>query len=92
MPVYARIRPYAQKLLEYCSSFCEIVIFTASVPEYANVIVDLLDEKRQFVSHRLFRDACTYVNGLYVKDLSRLGRDLVILFLLAYFLESNCYC
>ena len=77
MKVYARIRPYAKQLLEYCSSFCEIVIFTASVPEYANTIINLLDEQNKFVNYRLFREHCTFVNGVYVKDLSRLGRDLV---------------
>ena len=75
--IYVRFRPYARQLLEYCSMFCEIVIFTASIPSYANIVIDLLDPEKKYVSHRLFREHCTFVNGLYVKDLNRLGRDLV---------------
>ena len=75
--IYVRIRPYARQLLEYCSKFCEIVIFTASIPSYANTVINILDPEGKFVSHRLFREHCTFVNGLYVKDLYRLGRDLV---------------
>ena len=77
MKIYVRIRPYARQLLEYCSLFCEIVIFTASIPAYGNTVINLLDPERKFISHRLFREHCTYVDGAYIKDLNLLGRDLV---------------
>lgn len=38
-------------------------------------MADLLDQHRVF-SSRLFRDSCVFHRGNYVKDLSRLGRDL----------------
>jgi RNA polymerase II subunit A small phosphatase-like protein len=38
-------------------------------------VADLLDKKGVFRS-RLFREACVFHDGNYVKDLNRLGRDL----------------
>ena len=38
-------------------------------------MIDLLD-KYQVVQHRLFREHCTFYKGNFVKDLSRLGRDM----------------
>ena len=75
--VFARIRPYANQFLEYCSQFCEIVIFTASRQEYADRMLDFLDPEKKLIKHRLFRESCTKIGKAYVKDLNRLGRDLV---------------
>ena len=75
--VYGRIRPYTKELLQYCSQFCEVVVFTASVPEYADKIIDFIDPERQFIHKRLYRESCTFINRNYVKDLNRLGRPLV---------------
>ena len=51
----------------------EIVIFTASLPEYANLILDLLDTNH-VIKGRLFRKQCIEYNGSLVKDLSMIGR------------------
>ena len=37
--------------------------------------MDQLDTKR-YCSARLFREHCTSTNGIFVKDMSKLGRDL----------------
>ena len=37
--------------------------------------MDLLDI-HNVVSHRLFRDSCTFSAGTFVKDISRVGREL----------------
>jgi len=57
------------------STLYELVIFTASVSEYANSIIDVLDSQRVIV-HRLYRNHCTCANEEYIKDLSLIGRDL----------------
>jgi CTD small phosphatase-like protein 2 len=36
----------------------EVVIFTASHSCYANVVVDYLDPKKEWVTHRLYRETC----------------------------------
>lgn len=44
-------------------------------PQYADPVADLLDQWGVFRS-RLFRESCVFHRGNYVKDLSRLGREL----------------
>lgn len=48
---------------------------TYLLPQYADPVADLLDKWGAFRA-RLFRESCVFHRGNYVKDLSRLGRDL----------------
>lgn len=48
---------------------------TFSSLQYADPVTDLLDRCGVFRA-RLFRESCVFHQGCYVKDLSRLGRDL----------------
>ena len=57
------------------SKLYEIVVFTAGLKEYADWILNDLD-KHGFISHRLYRDHTKQRNGVYIKDLSKLGRSL----------------
>jgi Dullard-like phosphatase family protein len=68
-------RPGVDQFLERLSKHYEIAIFTASLSPYANPLIDQLDPKRR-VSHRLFREHCTSSNGMFIKDMKKLGRDL----------------
>ena len=72
------------------SKYYEIIIFTASIPIYANKVIDIIDPDK-LISHRLFRSSWVEhksinANGdptsYWVKDLSRLSRfidDIIIL-------------
>jgi len=73
--VYVSKRPFAVEFLNEMGKYFEIVVFTASIPKYADPLLDLLDEQK-VISWRLFRDSCTYFKGNYVKDLAKMGRDL----------------
>lgn len=57
------------------SKYYELVIFTAGLKEYADWILNDFD-RSNFIKYRLYRNSCRFRKGVYVKDLSRLGRDL----------------
>ena len=57
------------------SFYYEIVMFTASLSKYAEPLYAKLDPKN-VSSYLLFREHCTFHNGLFVKDMAALGRDL----------------
>lgn len=57
------------------SRIFEITIFTAARDDYADIILDELD-KSNYISNRLYRRHMTKFNGVSIKDLSMIGRDL----------------
>lgn len=53
----------------------EIIIFTAGLKDYADKILDELDPEG-YISRRLYRDSCMVVEGVYIKDLMTIDKDL----------------
>ncbi|CAD8076860.1 unnamed protein product [Paramecium sonneborni] len=68
------VRPYAQQFLKEMSKYYEIVIFTAAQQDYADFILDLIDDE-QVIGYRLYRQHTTLVKNTYVKDINKIGRD-----------------
>ncbi|XP_070662501.1 uncharacterized protein [Malus domestica] len=89
MTFYVVKRPGVDEFLEKLGNKYEVVVFTAGLREYATLVLDRLDRKR-VISHRLYRDTCTEINGRFVKDLSGLGRDLSRLVIVDD--NPNAYC
>jgi len=73
--VYVLKRPGVDNFLEQTGKIFELVVFTASLSKYADPVLDLLDIHK-VIRSRLFREHCCNHKGNYVKDLSKLGRDL----------------
>ncbi|KAM7064235.1 CTD small phosphatase-like protein isoform 3-T3 [Molossus nigricans] len=84
--VYVLKRPHVDEFLQRMGQLFECVLFTASLAkapslhcdtafQYADPVADLLDRWGVFRA-RLFRESCVFHRGNYVKDLSRLGREL----------------
>ncbi|KAJ8390188.1 hypothetical protein AAFF_G00109270 [Aldrovandia affinis] len=73
--VYVLKRPHVDAFLQRMGELFECVLFTASLAKYADPVTDLLDRCGVFRA-RLFRESCVFHQGCYVKDLSRLGREL----------------
>ena len=49
----------------------EICVFTAGEKDYADTILNFIDEDRTIIKHRLYRQHCVKPEqGVYVKDLS----------------------
>ena len=57
------------------SKYYELVIFTAAVKEYADNILDSIDEKKR-IAYRLYREHTRIEDFVSIKDLSMIGRDL----------------
>ena len=71
-----KIRPNCITFLKTLSQYYELVIFTAASQDYADWILDVLDPDHSLLAHRLYRQHTQYDEGVYVKDLGLLGRDL----------------
>jgi Dullard-like phosphatase family protein len=69
-------RPHTDYFLNKVSQWYELVIFTASLPEYADPVIDWLDPDRRYFKKRLFRDACTPRGFSFTKDLTLAESDL----------------
>eukprot|EP00747_Dinoflagellata_sp_TGD_P025759 gnl/TRDRNA2_/TRDRNA2_131463_c0_seq4.p1 gnl/TRDRNA2_/TRDRNA2_131463_c0~~gnl/TRDRNA2_/TRDRNA2_131463_c0_seq4.p1 ORF type:complete len:300 (+),score=70.46 gnl/TRDRNA2_/TRDRNA2_131463_c0_seq4:164-1063(+) len=74
-PVFVLKRPFVDEFLVKMAELYEVVVYTASMSAYANPLMDQLD-KLNLCTYRLFREACTRSSGGYMKDLSKIGRNL----------------
>ena len=72
---YVQVRPFADYFLSEMGKLFEIVIFTAAAEDYADLVLKELD-KNNNISHRLYRKHTKQKNGVFLKDLSKLGRDI----------------
>ncbi|KAI8967635.1 NLI interacting factor [Mycotypha africana] len=69
-------RPHVDFFLKTISQWYKIVIYTASMAEYADPVIDWLDQENNLISQRFFRQSCVIVNGNYLKDLTLAEKDL----------------
>ena len=67
-------RPGVDKFLHDMAQYYEIVLYSPSIDGIADPVVTSLD-KDGCIMHRLYRDATFYQNGVHVKDLNRLNRN-----------------
>lgn len=72
---YVIKRPHVDTFLKKVAEWYDVVIFTASMRQYADPLIDQLDPKR-LVKGRLFRESCLSKDGNFVKDLSLIKQDL----------------
>ncbi|KAG0023856.1 Nuclear envelope morphology protein 1 [Podila clonocystis] len=69
-------RPHVDYFLKKVAEWYKLVIFTASMAEYADPVIDWLDQSRTLFDKRYFRQACYFKNGSYLKDLTVIEPDL----------------
>ena len=72
---YVKVRMGTENFIRKLSKYCEIAIFTASTQNYADIVINGLDCK-DLIDYRLYREHTTLINGVNIKDLSKLGRDM----------------
>ena len=73
---YVHKRPHCDDFLKRVCKWYKLVVFTASVQEYADPVIDWLEQERKYFSGRYYRQHCTFRNGAYIKDLSSVEPDL----------------
>lgn len=79
--IYVLFRPGAKEFLTKMAKIYEIVIFTASVEAYAKPLMEVLDPSK-VCTKLLCREYCSQQGAMYVKDMSKLGRNLEDIILL----------
>ena len=73
--IYVLIRPGAVEFIKKVAKLFEVVLFTASIPQYALQVIDIIDTNKN-IKYKLTRQHCTFLNGIYIKELKKLDRDL----------------
>lgn len=73
---YVHKRPHCDDFLKKVCKWYKVVIFTASVQEYADPVIDWLEQEKKYFAGRYYRQHCTFRNGSYIKDLSSIETDL----------------
>ena len=73
--IHVLVRPGVEKFITIMKDYFEIIIFTASISKYADILMNIIDPNN-YCPYRLFREHCSFINNNYVKDLTRLGRNL----------------
>ena len=71
-----KTRPNLNLFLSEINKIYELIIFTAGTQEYADPILNIIDQKNCFFEKRLYRQHAIIIDDGFVKDLSLLGRDL----------------
>mmetsp|Transcript_17687 Transcript_17687/g.17659 ORF Transcript_17687/g.17659 Transcript_17687/m.17659 type:complete len:150 (-) Transcript_17687:149-598(-) len=69
------VRPGCATFLNELKKYYEITIFTAALQDYADWAIDSIDTESA-ISYRLYRHHTISLGPIFMKDLSRLGRDL----------------
>ena len=84
---YIQIRPGAEDFIKELSEFYEIIIFTAALQVYADLVIDGIDPDG-VISDRLYRQHTINVGNTNLKDLEKLGRDLKHVIIIDNFMEN----
>jgi Dullard-like phosphatase family protein len=69
-------RPFLEKFLDELKNHYYIIIFTASLKEYADIILDHLDPNNDIFKERYYREHLQEKETCFVKDLTILKRDI----------------
>lgn len=70
-------RPGVDQFLQtVASADFEVIIFTSENAFMIWPVIDKLDPENKFITYRLFRDSTHFTDGVHVKNLDGLNRDL----------------
>lgn len=70
------VRPYLFEFLNEMSQYFEIMIFTASTKDYADLILNIIDPNNRYIKARYYRESTSIMGMEVVKDLTKIKKDL----------------
>ena len=72
------LRPGLDNFLDIIKNYYEIIVFTSGTRDYADKVLNLIEHKigKKIFDGRLYREHTTCIGNKYIKDLSKIGRDL----------------
>ena len=71
-----RVRPGINEFLDEVGKYYELIIFTTATQDYADALIDAVEEDKIYFDHRLYREHAVIIDNDFVKDLTRIGRPL----------------
>jgi Dullard-like phosphatase family protein len=71
-----RVRPGINQFLDEVGKYYELIIFTTATQDYADTLIDEIEEDKIYFDHRLYREHAIIIDNDFVKDLKRIGRPL----------------
>lgn len=72
-----KVRPYARELIKHCSEKWNLIVFTASTRDYAEIILERLDPKNQYIRNVLSRENCVLMGFRFIKDFRIIANEIV---------------
>ena len=69
-------RPNLFSFLNDIKPFCELITFTSASKEYAQPIINEIEFKNKYFDYNFFREHSIICGNDFVKDISRIGRDM----------------
>ena len=70
------LRPGLYKFLKDIKPYYELVSFSNESKYSSEPIIDIIEEKKKFFDYNLFREHLSFIGKEFIKDLSKLGRDI----------------
>ena len=73
---FCHMRPGIISFLTGIKPYYEIVSYTKLSKEYSSLIIEQIENNRKLFDYNLYREHCVLVGRKFVKDISRIGRDM----------------
>jgi hypothetical protein len=70
------LRPGLIEFLEKMKNICELILFSFGTSNYVDSIINVIENEEKYFEYILDRNHGMYENGMCVKDLNMLNRDL----------------
>ena len=70
------LRPGIFSFLNSVKPLYELVAFSSETREFSDVILNEIEKNKKFFDFKLYKDHCTLYKNRFVKDITKLGRDI----------------